>query len=117
MYGGDAGGGGGRGRIRRYQSCKIYIGPQLLELSCNEGRIGGVRVEVVGVEGRLGVGGCMGLGDREWEFGWGWGGSGVLAAALVPLCLCDKSNRWPLTWKVLSREGAANANEEEQVLR
>lgn len=48
----------------------------------------------------------MGLGDRGWSLdgvkGRGSGerregASGVPAEALVPLCLCDKSNRWPLT--------------------
>lgn len=51
------------GRIRRYQSCKIYIGPQLLQLSCNRG-IGGVRVGW-----GQGVGGVPGI-RRQWIGVW-----------------------------------------------
>lgn len=95
-----------RGKIRRCQSCKIYMGPQLLGLS-RRGRSG---VELEGGEIRR-----QGK-EEEVEVQ----GGGPLQPP-VPLCLFDKSNRWPLTVKSLPRcrRGRACrdiAAEEEQVL-
>lgn len=84
---GFGGGGGGwgwgaGGIIGRYRSCKIYIGPQLLELSSNEGWIGGVRMRVVGAGGELhgirgqGMGAWMGL----------RGGGGLRGSLQKPWC-------------------------------
>lgn len=96
----------GGGKIRRCQSCKIYMGPQLLGLS-SRGRGG---VELWGLEIRR-----QGKEDGVEVQG---GGS---VQPPVPLCLFDKSNRWPLTVKSLPRcrrgRGCRDiAPEEEQVL-